>query len=99
MIGIALRLTPARAWSSLAGSKPLRFAAVMALHFMQGVPLGLWLIAIPAWPAAARARARARASATAVGIFVSLITIRLPVDIPLGRQKRGAAQTPSLLES
>lgn len=40
------------AWPSLVEQKPLRFVAFMVLYFMQGVPLGLSLVAIPAWLAA-----------------------------------------------
>ncbi|NQX94584.1 MAG: hypothetical protein HRT64_06655 [Erythrobacter sp.] len=34
---------------SLAENKFARFAAAIILYFMQGVPIGLGLIAIPAW--------------------------------------------------
>ena len=40
---------PARAWPTLAESRPARFGAVMALYFMQGVPIGVGTIAVPAW--------------------------------------------------
>lgn len=44
-----------RAWPSLVEHKPLRFATVMILYFMQGVPIGLSLVVLPSWFAAAGA--------------------------------------------
>ncbi|MCB1561593.1 MAG: MFS transporter [Xanthomonadales bacterium] len=44
-----------RAWPSLTENKPLRFAVVMILYFMQGVPIGLSLVVLPSWFAAAGA--------------------------------------------
>ncbi|MGB3722011.1 MAG: MFS transporter, partial [Pacificimonas sp.] len=58
-----------RAWPSLVENQPLRFAAVMILYFMQGVPLGLSLIALPAWFVAAGA------SAVEVGAFVGIAAL------------------------
>ncbi|GMN04377.1 MFS transporter [Altererythrobacter sp. MTPC7] len=58
-----------RAWPSLVENKPLRFAAVMILYFMQGVPLGLSLIVLPAWFAAAGA------SAVEIGGFVGFAVL------------------------
>jgi PAT family beta-lactamase induction signal transducer AmpG len=43
--------TPARI-PALSESKFARFAAIILLYFMQGVPVGLTLVAIPAWLAA-----------------------------------------------
>lgn len=53
-----------RTWPSLVEHKPLRFAAVMILYFMQGVPVGLSLIVLPSWFAAAGA------SPVQIGAFV-----------------------------
>ncbi len=53
-----------RAWPSLVENKPLRFAAVMILYFMQGVPVGLSLVVLPSWFAAAGA------SPVQIGAFV-----------------------------
>lgn len=64
-----------RALPSLAESRPLRFIAIVLLYFMQGVPLGLTLIAIPAWLAASGA------SPIAVGGFVG--TALLPWSLKL----------------
>lgn len=58
-----------RAWPSLTQNKPLRFAAVMILYFMQGVPLGLSLIALPAWLAAEGV------SPTEIGAFVAIAVL------------------------
>ncbi|MEE4350108.1 MAG: MFS transporter, partial [Pacificimonas sp.] len=70
MTDAALAATGAhRAWPSLVENKPLRFAAVMVLYFMQGVPLGLSLVALPAWFVAAGA------SAVEVGAFVGFAAL------------------------
>ena len=37
---------------ALSQNRSARFAAIILLYFMQGVPLGLSLIAVPAWLAA-----------------------------------------------
>jgi PAT family beta-lactamase induction signal transducer AmpG len=60
---------------SLAEHKLARFAAIVILYFMQGVPLGLTLVAIPAWLAASGA------SPTAIGVFVG--TAMLPWSLKL----------------
>lgn len=60
---------------SLAEHKLARFAAIVILYFMQGVPLGLTLVAIPAWLAANSA------SPTAIGVFVG--TAMLPWSLKL----------------
>ncbi len=60
---------------SIAQHKLARFAAIVILYFMQGVPLGLSLVAIPAWLAANGA------SPTAVGVFVG--TAMLPWSLKL----------------
>ena len=49
---------------SLATSRPARFSAIILLYFMQGIPVGLTIIAVPAWLAANGA------SPVAVGAFV-----------------------------
>ncbi len=53
-----------RTLPSLVEHKPLRFSAVMILYFMQGVPLGLSLVVLPSWFAAAGA------SPVQIGAFV-----------------------------
>lgn len=63
MNGLAIERTE-QSWPSLVEQRPLRFAAFMVLYFMQGVPLGLSLVALPAWLAAKGA------SPTEVGAFV-----------------------------
>ncbi|HMA98272.1 MAG TPA: MFS transporter, partial [Wenzhouxiangella sp.] len=60
---------------SLATSRPARFAAIILLYFMQGLPVGLTIIAIPAWLAANGA------SPVAVGAFVG--TALLPWSLKL----------------
>jgi len=50
-------------------SKPARFAAVILLYIMQGVPIGLTLIAIPPWLAANGA------SPIEVGTFTGIATL------------------------
>jgi len=69
--GLAGRLT----LPSLATSRSARFAAIILLYFMQGLPLGLTMIAIPAWLAANGA------SPVAVGAFVG--TAFLPWSLKL----------------
>ncbi|MEE4212056.1 MAG: MFS transporter, partial [Parvularcula sp.] len=51
---------------ALSENRTARFAAVIVLYFLQGVPLGLSLIALPAW------LAEAGASPLAVGAFVGV---------------------------
>ena len=60
---------------SLVEHKAARFAAIVILYFMQGVPIGLGLIAIPAWLAANGA------TPVQVGAFVG--TIMLPWSLKL----------------
>ena len=50
----AVAEAPARAKSipALTTSKPARFAVIMALYFLQGVPFGLTTVALTAWLAA-----------------------------------------------
>lgn len=50
----------------LSENRVARFAAIMVLYFMQGVPLGLSLIALPAW------LAEAGATPIEVGAFVGI---------------------------
>jgi hypothetical protein len=50
-------------------SRPLRLGLVLPLHIAQGVPLGLFHIAIPAWLSANGA------SALAVGAFLSATSL------------------------
>ncbi len=60
---------------ALSENKIARFAAMIILYFMQGVPIGLSLIAIPAWLAANGA------TPVQVGAFVG--TIMLPWSLKL----------------
>ncbi|MEO0420395.1 MAG: MFS transporter [Pseudomonadota bacterium] len=60
---------------ALSQNKIARFAAMIILYFMQGVPIGLGLIAIPAWLAANGA------TPVQVGAFVG--TIMLPWSLKL----------------
>jgi len=60
---------------SLAECKAARFAAIVVLYFLQGVPIGLGLVAIPAWLAANGA------TPVQVGAFVG--TIMLPWSLKL----------------
>jgi len=45
-------LTSARTLPALTQSKPARFATIMVLYFLQGVPFGLTTVALTAWLAA-----------------------------------------------
>ena len=49
MTDLAFTASTRPAWPTLAESRPARFGAVMALYFMQGVPIGFGTIAVPAW--------------------------------------------------
>lgn len=50
----------------LSENRPARFAAIIVLYFLQGVPLGLSLVALPAW------LAEAGASPVEIGAFVGI---------------------------
>lgn len=69
--GIALRAS----LPSLAESRWARTITIVVLYFMQGVPLGLSLVAIPAWLAAKGS------TPTAIGVFVG--TALLPWSLKL----------------
>ena len=58
-----------RAWPSMVESKPIRFAATMILYFMQGVPLGLTFLVLPAWFAANGV------GALEIGAFIAFATL------------------------
>lgn len=60
---------------ALSTSKPARFAAIILLYFLQGIPVGLSLIAIPAW------LAENDATPVVVGAFVG--TALLPWSMKL----------------
>jgi PAT family beta-lactamase induction signal transducer AmpG len=60
---------------ALSTSRTARFSAIILLYFMQGLPVGLTVIAIPAWLAASGA------SPVAVGAFVG--TALLPWSLKL----------------
>jgi len=60
---------------ALSTSRPARFAAIILLYFMQGIPVGLSLIAVPAW------LAENGATPIAVGAFVG--TALLPWSLKL----------------
>lgn len=46
---VASSSTAVRALPALLEHKIARFAAILVLYFMQGVPLGLTLVALPGW--------------------------------------------------
>lgn len=53
----------------LTRSKPLRFSALTALYFAQGVPIGLLSVAIPAW------LAERGASVSTIAAFAGVVTL------------------------
>lgn len=73
-VHVADTVTPARI-PALSQSKFARFAAIILLYSMQGVPIGLSLVALPAWLAANGA------GPVAVGAFVG--TALLPWSLKL----------------
>lgn len=68
-ISVPAEQTAAGTWPSLTESKKARFAAIILLYFTQGVPVGLALIAIPAWLAANGA------TPVTVGAFVGIAVL------------------------
>ncbi|MEE4295341.1 MAG: MFS transporter [Wenzhouxiangella sp.] len=70
-----LESSPASGIPALSTNRIARFAAIILLYFMQGLPLGLTIIAVPAWLAANGA------SPVAVGAFVG--TALLPWSLKL----------------
>lgn len=69
MHGQAETVNARKPWPSLTENSALRFVAIFLLYFSQGIPIGICIIAVPAWLTAQGA------TPADVGLYVSVVVL------------------------